>query len=710
MITRPSMTWTAATNVTATMSYGAANTSFTGIGGGVTLAVAAAFTTGQIAYCNLNTTLDLSGYQQISFAMSTNLALSASVLRIDLCSDTAGAVPVNSFTINWAMANVSQMGNIVLDYGANLSNAIKSIAITALSDPGTVSFTFENFVACKASSDNAAFNHASLIGKSSVGTGAECWYAISRIHDNMLLLQHGGQNLQTNMPSGIARGYWGTTETSSVYRRETIHNLRLQGLSTGNGYFAETSYITISGGWDRTNMSTRNDSTFIDHGNLAVAYQAGGILNYAITISTSSNVQVSGLSAVRCGNAVAHIYSTFCTYSIDYCIASTQLCATGSNQAATQYNSITCSYVNCCNNGTAGGWGFYPFDVAYILNCGYGIAASINAIIKRASGANTLVANCYCGMSVAASSVSSFMKVYNTTFTGNANDHRGNNANGSISNNLTYCYNCTFSSTVGASSSMGTSEQTGVFSRKEGGDVNVNKIYVPSGLMQTVADSNRRTASGLAWKISPTTSAQYSTFPVLLKLATIACVANTSTTVSVYAKRDTSSINATYIARGGMIGGVNSDVTTSLSFVPIAISSSTNASPIQITTSTSHGLSTGDQIAIQNHTTNTAANGNWTITVVDSTKFTLNGSTGVGVGSSGTVTKWENLSLNFTPNENGIIDIFMSCWGGTTSNVWVDDMTVRNCAITSNLSSFEYMGETGALIPPTRDADKSFVF
>lgn len=66
---------------------------------------------------------------------------------------------------------------------------------------------------------------------------------------------------------------------------------------------------------------------------------------------------------------------------------------------------------------------------------------------------------------------------------------------------------------------------------------------------------------------------------------------------------------------------------------PRAITSSTNASPIEITTGT-HGYATGDKVSIIGHTTNTAANGQWTITVVSSTKFTLDGSTGNGVGGA----------------------------------------------------------------------------
>lgn len=66
----------------------------------------------------------------------------------------------------------------------------------------------------------------------------------------------------------------------------------------------------------------------------------------------------------------------------------------------------------------------------------------------------------------------------------------------------------------------------------------------------------------------------------------------------------------------------------------LAISAATNASPIQITSAT-HGLSTGQRVAIMGVGGNTAANGNWTVTVVNTTQFTLNGSTGNGAYTSG---------------------------------------------------------------------------
>lgn len=78
------------------------------------------------------------------------------------------------------------------------------------------------------------------------------------------------------------------------------------------------------------------------------------------------------------------------------------------------------------------------------------------------------------------------------------------------------------------------------------------------------------------------------------------------------------------------------------------ISSSTDATPIVITTATDHELATGDSVYITGHTVNTNANGNWTITVVTPTTFSLTGSTLTGAGAGGaTGTVWPLFKKNF---------------------------------------------------------------
>ena len=65
------------------------------------------------------------------------------------------------------------------------------------------------------------------------------------------------------------------------------------------------------------------------------------------------------------------------------------------------------------------------------------------------------------------------------------------------------------------------------------------------------------------------------------------------------------------------------------------INGATNASPIVVSTTSAHGFFTGDKVLIVGVVGNTAANGIFTITVTDSTHFSLNSTTGSGVYTSG---------------------------------------------------------------------------
>lgn len=66
-----------------------------------------------------------------------------------------------------------------------------------------------------------------------------------------------------------------------------------------------------------------------------------------------------------------------------------------------------------------------------------------------------------------------------------------------------------------------------------------------------------------------------------------------------------------------------------------AVAAATNAAPIQITTTTPHGLQSGASVTITDVHGNTAANGTFVITVIDALNFTLNGSTGNGAYTTG---------------------------------------------------------------------------
>ncbi len=68
---------------------------------------------------------------------------------------------------------------------------------------------------------------------------------------------------------------------------------------------------------------------------------------------------------------------------------------------------------------------------------------------------------------------------------------------------------------------------------------------------------------------------------------------------------------------------------------PVAITSSTDATPI-VVTATAHGLNTGDRVLIYGHTTNVAANGIYKVVVVTSSTFHLKDElTGASIAGSG---------------------------------------------------------------------------
>lgn len=108
-----------------------------------------------------------------------------------------------------------------------------------------------------------------------------------------------------------------------------------------------------------------------------------------------------------------------------------------------------------------------------------------------------------------------------------------------------------------------------------------------------------------------------------------------------------------------------------------AIDSSTNVAPI-VVTDASHGLVTGDKVTIISHATNTAANGTWTVTKVNANEFSLDGSTGNGVGGgTGTWAKIKTphvltqdaqvVNVNIDTDGGGDAAFTLKLWGSDSS-------------------------------------------
>lgn len=150
-----------------------------------------------------------------------------------------------------------------------------------------------------------------------------------------------------------------------------------------------------------------------------------------------------------------------------------------------------------------------------------------------------------------------------------------------------------------------------------------------------------------------------------------------------------------------------------------AVTNASNATPIQITTQFANTFTTGQQLFISGVNGNTAANGLFTITVINNTNFTLNTSSGSGVYTSGGIaapqftssTASVELSLAITSGtvpgvmrtdviDNYEVDIFIIN-GGVADNV-----ICRNARISVTYSPPVVISQ---LIPVVMPIDVNFV-
>jgi len=254
LITNCDTAWTAAANVTAT----ADTTTYRTSTGSASLAIAAGFVTGRAAHFTTGT-LNLSAYHGITFWIRTNLAIAASTLSIRLCSDTDGVTTVDTLVVP-AISQTGQWVPVYVDKGSALGASIASIALYADIDPGTVTVLLDNISTVKAAGADA-LTLRSLISKNVAG---EYWWALRQINGTALTIDTNGASTSAQ----AARGYYGTTETVTTHKRETIRTDLVAAASTVVAAVQDSgssgSLITFSGGWNRTDMSTQTLETFFD--------------------------------------------------------------------------------------------------------------------------------------------------------------------------------------------------------------------------------------------------------------------------------------------------------------------------------------------------------------------------------------------------------------------------------------------------------------
>ena len=607
--------WTASANVTATISTADFKEGY----GSSSIDIAAGFTTGLAAYKALGASTDFSGYKQISFWIKQTAGTigAAGATQIKLCSDTAGATPVDTFDVP-ALGALNRWVPVTVDKGSALGATIQSVSFNVVTDNGAQTFLVDNIIAVKDSTSADSLSLTSLIGKN---TGNETWCAIQSINDKRVMLDQGTDTIPTD--SGW-RGYSGTTETVTVYKRETIKTtisaLETTVVQSVTDSGSAGSLIAFEGGWDRTNMTTQNLETWFDgqaswgngmqiSGKSFVSLNKINCVRYArglqltgtchhITIdnisvnncrqsnSTDSAINIQGSCyAITFGTINSLSYNTGGTAGLFIVSGSANIVigtiyhADGNSSRGVKIGSNgagmtnTVDSINAQNNGTS--------NVAL---------GGVGTIIKSLTSKNSAGV----GLDFAESSGAI---VYNLTSSGNASGVTG----GAGKNTL---INASISEATEVNSTTGTGAI--VFSETHDGTANNHQIFTDLGRMASET-TTRHTASGLAWNMAPTSALRDSSYPLVLSLAKIACSASNLVTVKAWMRRTNTGLTMRLVCKGGQISGVSSDQTASM----------------------------------------TAA-----------------------------ADTWEELTITFTPSAAGVVEITAEAYGGTTYTGYVDDMTI----------------------------------
>lgn len=249
------------------------------------------FTTGKMAYYTFLAPLDLSDYRQLSFyVQQTSGDLTTPQWKICLCSDTTGDVveyefeiPAQGRTTYWTALTID-CGN--LPAGQTMTAPINSIAFYCFYDKGATTMRFQHIIACKDNNAPDCLTHNSVISTKRDG---DIWYPVTWVDEDRIIIgTHSPETTSTmtsySSSSSRTTGYWYDTFEPSSYDNGYTEKLIETGLpcyvynpintySIARGvnrlpannidqygeYISAKDNFTITGGWNRTDMSTRAD-------------------------------------------------------------------------------------------------------------------------------------------------------------------------------------------------------------------------------------------------------------------------------------------------------------------------------------------------------------------------------------------------------------------------------------------------------------------
>lgn len=550
------------------------------------------------AYKALSGSTNLSGYQQLSLWYRYDAG--SYDMKLSLCSDTAGNTPVNEITLPRTATGAWRP--LVVDLGSALGSGIQSIAFRSVSG-GAAQITIANVTACKAPSAADSLTHNSLVAKidnlpwvastaystgdrrkplavsrngwvyeattggttgssepvwpdelgATVNDGSvvwtcagleELWYAIKQFSGSALTID------------GFV--YTGAGAASTMYKREPI---LLSDSFTGNQAQANGTLmapIKVTGGWDRTNMSTRPGETHLS---------AKTRLHYGIGAASSyTDWWLDGMHYTRFG-AGAHLdqtqlkltncSATACYYGVLPAGNDSRVLARGcqltANACGVLSDAVNFMADKCRLDGAGTSSGFSSG-----LNDGSGVAA--NQVTILTGRPMVLLTRCdtqFCtDTEVSLLAGGPHFIDHHTFYDDNSNTLKS--AVDTTVTNSTGIWHQTFSYYTNSLDG----KYTGAITRFENitGAPELAGTFTNCGFINT-DDGVVHSSSAFSWKFGMASSVGYGLgashdYPLAMPIAKIKCTSGVPVSVRLWAFRDASTIEGKLRVKGGQLAGV----------------------------------------------------------------------------------------------------------------------------------------------------------
>lgn len=440
-----------------------------------------------------------------------------------------------------------------------------------------------------------------------------------------------------NGAGGATGGFWRTTAVRAAWKRETVRvgpiaasgtiaqSVAISGASAG-------SLITVSGGWNRTDMTTQTLETWFDCAN-------GFGTN--LSVAGRSFVAVEKIGGVRSTIGLAMdsttLDSTFggpgwnnCTTGISFHgsrnVTTVTSLSNGTNgtavNASAHGHTVT---VSLANSHTSNGYVPPNYSTHTIGTTANNSANAFLASISTATNQITIggaMANSTCGP-VLPTGMQDIALITLSANNGNGGigTYPGSKCIVNTDNNTTsvslvganawdptYFYDSRFGE---ATLSADTNLRDAIYSFHDQDQTDAFLITMLSGTARW--DQSVYYTTAPSWKLSPTSTTNRTAYnPLPVDIATFTCVANRAYTVTCWVRRTNTALTATLLCRGRQLAGIPSDVSASM----------------------------------------TAA-----------------------------ADTWEQLSISFTPTEAGPVTITGQAYGGTTHSAYFSDLAVNGAPV-----------------------------